>query len=90
METTKLSSKGQVIIPKAVRTRRQWQPGQVFEVAETEAGVLLRPRPPFPPTQLDDVGRFLNYQGPLVPLEDLGIERLSYEDPYEDEADDRG
>ncbi len=43
METTRLSTKGQVILPKSVRTSRAWMPGTRFAVEETAEGVLLRP-----------------------------------------------
>jgi AbrB family looped-hinge helix DNA binding protein len=55
METTRLSSKGQVIIPKAVRNAHQWEAGLDFEVIDTGDGVLLKPKAPFEPTQLADV-----------------------------------
>lgn len=45
METTKLSSKGQVIIPKAFRTAHSWDTGLVLEVIEVGDGLLSRPRP---------------------------------------------
>lgn len=59
METTKLSSKGQVIIPKAVRSARRWEAGQEFMVKDTENGVLLMPKGPFEVTELDDVAGML-------------------------------
>ncbi|MFO1333282.1 MAG: AbrB/MazE/SpoVT family DNA-binding domain-containing protein [Rubrivivax sp.] len=43
MHTTKLSSKGQVIIPKALRTARRWSPGTQLEVHDTPDGLLLKP-----------------------------------------------
>lgn len=55
METTRLSTKGQVIIPKAVREARRWIPGQELEVTVTDDGVLLKPLAPFPETKLEDV-----------------------------------
>jgi AbrB family looped-hinge helix DNA binding protein len=39
---TKLSAKGQVVIPKDVRDRLHWQQGQALEVVETSEGVLLK------------------------------------------------
>ena len=44
MQTTKLSAKGQVVLPKGVRDAHGWKPGLEFEVESTAAGVLLRPR----------------------------------------------
>ena len=55
METTKLSSKGQIILPKAIRAAHNWDTGIEFAVEDTPDGVLLRPLKPFLPTQLKDV-----------------------------------
>ncbi len=55
METTKLSSKGQVIIPKAFRSTHHWEPGLELMVIDTGDGLLLKPRVPFPSTKLSDV-----------------------------------
>lgn len=40
---TKLSAKGQVVIPKAIRDRLNWQEGAALDVVETASGLLLRP-----------------------------------------------
>jgi AbrB family looped-hinge helix DNA binding protein len=63
METTRLSTKGQVILPKSVRTSRAWLPGTRFAVEETAEGVLLRPLVRFPETRLEDVVGCLKYTG---------------------------
>lgn len=55
METTRLSTKGQVIIPKDIRDASHWRPGQELEVRVTREGVLLKAPSPFPETRLDDV-----------------------------------
>ena len=55
METTKLSSKGQVIIPKALRSAHHWEPGLTLMVIDNGDGLLLKPRAPFAPTVLADV-----------------------------------
>src|SRR5215472_12977882 len=52
METTRLSSKGQVILPKSIRDAHRWQRGTEFMVEDTAVGVLLRPAKPFPPTRI--------------------------------------
>ena len=44
MVKTRLSSKGQVIIPKAVRERQGWQPGTELEV-EDQGDVRAAARP---------------------------------------------
>ncbi|MGE5793529.1 MAG: AbrB/MazE/SpoVT family DNA-binding domain-containing protein [Bacteroidota bacterium] len=71
MDTTRLSSKGQVILPKAVREARNWQPGTEFTVEEVDDGVLLRPIKPFKPTTLDEVVGCTGYKGPAKSVEDM-------------------
>ncbi|MHB8381967.1 MAG: AbrB/MazE/SpoVT family DNA-binding domain-containing protein [Candidatus Binataceae bacterium] len=63
METTRLSSKGQVVLPKLIRDARRWQPGTEFVVEDTPNGVLLRPAKPFAPSRLEDVAGSLRYAG---------------------------
>ncbi len=39
---TKLSSKGQVVIPRAIREKLAWNEGAALDVIETAGGVLLK------------------------------------------------
>lgn len=55
METTKLSSKGQVIIPRAFRNSHHWQAGLELMVIDMGDGILLKPKAPFEATTLADV-----------------------------------
>ncbi len=55
METTRLSTKGQIVLPKTIRASRAWGVGTEFTVEETSDGILLRPAGPFPETDLDQV-----------------------------------
>ena len=55
METTRLSTKGQIILPKNIRVSRAWGPGTEFTVEETGAGILLRPTGRFPDADLAEV-----------------------------------
>jgi AbrB family looped-hinge helix DNA binding protein len=71
MNTTKLSSKGQVIIPKSFRTAHHWEPGQELLVINTADGVLLKPRMPFLETNVDDVASCLQYIGKPKSLDDM-------------------
>lgn len=70
-DTTRLSSKGQVIIPKHMRDAKQWQAGQEFMVIETEDGVLLKAKQPFPASTLDEVAGSLHYEGRAKSLEEM-------------------
>jgi AbrB family looped-hinge helix DNA binding protein len=44
-ETATLSAKFQISIPKAIRTARHWQAGQVFAFIPKGEGMLLVPVP---------------------------------------------
>ena len=69
--TTTLSTKGQVILPKAIRQRRHWEPGTRLLVEDTPEGVLLKAAPVFAPTRPEDVAGILAYRGPAKKLEEM-------------------
>jgi len=71
METTHLSSKGQVIIPQSIRKAHKWQPGLEFNVIDTEQGILLMPRLPFKSTSIKEVLGCVNYTGAKKSLKDM-------------------
>ena len=71
METTKLSSKGQVIIPKALRDAHNWLTGQELIVIDTEEGILLKPKQSFAKSQLKEVAGCLEYRGPAKTLKEM-------------------
>lgn len=71
METTRLSSKGQIIIPKLIRDTYDWGPGTEFYVLDTSEGVLLKPKKQFPESKLEDVAGILAYEGPAKSLEEM-------------------
>lgn len=53
--TTRLSTKGQVILPKDLREKRGWKPGASFVVEERPDGVLLRIDPEPEKVTIDQV-----------------------------------
>lgn len=71
METTKLSSKGQIILPKHIRTAHKWSPGVEFQVEDTPDGILLRPLKLFKPTRLKDVVGCAGYTGPAKTVDEM-------------------
>jgi AbrB family looped-hinge helix DNA binding protein len=71
VETTKVSTKGQVVLPKSVRESRKWQAGTELIVEETNEGVLLRPARLFPPTTFEEVFGILQYKGKAKTLEEM-------------------
>lgn len=71
MTTTKVSSKGQVIIPKALRESHKWTPGQELQVLEMGNGILLCPVSRMKPTDLDEVAGCLPSKGKAKSLADM-------------------
>lgn len=63
MPTTRLSSKGQIILPKSVRDANRWPPGTEFSVENVDEGVLLKPVRPFRRSKLENVAGFLKRPG---------------------------
>lgn len=71
MAKTRLSSKGQVIIPKAVRDARGWSPGVELEVEDQGDAVVLRRAEPLPATTFDEVRGCLKYRGRPRTIEEM-------------------
>lgn len=71
LRTTVLSTKGQVVLPAAVRAECNWRPGTRLNV-EVKGGVVsLSAAPLFKPTSFDEVSGCLKYDGPPVSVEDM-------------------
>lgn len=62
MRLTRMSSKGQVVIPCDLRAAHAWKPGLEFE--DVAACVLLWPQPPLARTSIADVVGCTGYVGP--------------------------
>jgi AbrB family looped-hinge helix DNA binding protein len=73
---TKMSEKGQVVVPKAVRERLGWRPGTDLEVVESSDAVTLRRRAKGGTIGIDEaierLKRIYRHEGPPVPIESLG------------------
>jgi AbrB family looped-hinge helix DNA binding protein len=69
--TTVLSTKGQVILPKSIRDRRQWGAGVRLEVEDTPNGVLLKAAPVFAATTPNEVFGSLPFDGPAKSIEEM-------------------
>ncbi len=68
---TTVSTKGQVILPKTIRQRRDWDAGTRLTVEETPDGVLLKRVAVFATTQPDDVFGSLPFSGEAKSVEDM-------------------
>jgi AbrB family looped-hinge helix DNA binding protein len=71
METTKLSSKGQVIISKALRDAYRWKVGQELIVIDTGDGILFKLKQSFPKIAIDEVAGCLECKGKAKTLEEI-------------------
>ena len=81
MQTTLLSSKGQVIIPKPLRDAHRWHTGTRLEVVETAEGILLKPLQAASkvalPAGLAAIRERIAYTGRAVSIEDMNAAVLN-------------
>jgi AbrB family looped-hinge helix DNA binding protein len=74
-QITKLSTTGQIPIPKAIRTARRWKPGMEFVIQETSEGILVKPKKQ-PKREgktltVDDIIGIANYKGPRRSIREM-------------------
>ena len=69
--TTTVSTKGQVVLPKAIRQTLGWRAGTRLVVENTPEGVLLKPESVFAETRPEDVFGCLAYDGPPKSVADM-------------------
>jgi AbrB family looped-hinge helix DNA binding protein len=67
----RLSSKGQIVLPKLLRDRRGWEAGTTLEVEEVPDGVLLRSVARSPVASVEDLLGCTGYRGPRRSLADM-------------------
>ena len=72
---TRISDKGQVVVPKSLRDELGWLPGTDLEVIRTAGGVLLRERSSAKRLTVQEAVAKLRslyqHEGPPVPVEQL-------------------
>ena len=73
VEKTTLSSKGQLVLPKTLRDRKQWKAGSKLTLEDVPDGVMVRLVPTKRKRSVDEVYGMLRYEGP--PLSETEIER---------------
>ncbi|EGD60436.1 hypothetical protein Y88_2913 [Novosphingobium nitrogenifigens DSM 19370] len=66
-----MSTKGQVILPKAIRDQRYWSAGTKLIVEDTPDGVLLKSMPVFATTSIEDVFGRLHSSKPALSVDDM-------------------
>ncbi|MGB3722267.1 MAG: AbrB/MazE/SpoVT family DNA-binding domain-containing protein [Pacificimonas sp.] len=72
---TKISAKGQVVIPKDVRDRLNLAPGDALDVRETPEGILLSKPSCIRKKPMDEalanLRKIVDYKGPPATIEDM-------------------
>ncbi len=72
METTRVSTRGQVVIPSELRKSYHWEVGQELDVIDTGEGLLLKARPSATPGAWNDLVGCLAHlrEGKSVPTDE--------------------
>ncbi|MFP4299051.1 MAG: AbrB/MazE/SpoVT family DNA-binding domain-containing protein [Spirulinaceae cyanobacterium] len=71
MEIAKISETGQVILPPQMRKTYCLEVGTEIILTDTGKGILIQPKPPFPPTTLNEVAGCLPVEGSPKTLEEI-------------------
>lgn len=69
--TTIVSTKGQVILPKAIRDKLHWPSGTRLIVEDTPEGVLLKASPMFAEASIDAVFGSMKPTGPALSVDEM-------------------
>ena len=71
MEKTRLSNKGQIVIPKVVRAAHGWEPGLEFAIEDMGDGIKLKPIKPYAETKIEEVLGCIGYNGPKKSIKEM-------------------
>lgn len=71
MTTTRLSTKGQLIIPKEIRDRHGWEAGAELQIEDRGDHVVVRRTVELPETALEELVGCTGYQGPRRSLAEM-------------------
>jgi AbrB family looped-hinge helix DNA binding protein len=71
MDTVRLSTKGQIVIPRELRTRNRWVAGTELVVEDHGDTLILRAAKPFAPTGVEDGIGCTGYRGPAKSVEEM-------------------
>jgi AbrB family looped-hinge helix DNA binding protein len=69
---TRLSTKGQLVIPKEIRERHGWGPGVALEIEDRGDHVAVHSAgEDFPETTLEELIGCIKYEGPAYTVEEM-------------------
>lgn len=69
--SVRLSTKGQLVVPKEIRVRHGWTEGTELFLEDQDDTVVLRAPRLFPETTLEDLVGCAGYKGPARSLEEM-------------------
>jgi AbrB family looped-hinge helix DNA binding protein len=69
--TVRLSTKGQLVVPKEIRERHGWSVGSELVFEDQADGVILRQVEDLPPTRIEDLIGCTGYRGPAKSLKQM-------------------
>ena len=69
--SVRLSTKGQLVVPKEIRQRHGWTEGTDLVLEDQGDGVLVRLARQLPETSLEDLIGCTGYKGPTKTLADM-------------------
>jgi len=68
---TKLSTKGQVVLPKSIRASHRWKPGTEFTIEERDEGILLKPKAGTAARTWESLIGSVRYAGPRRSIKEM-------------------
>jgi len=71
MDTIRLSTKGQIVIPSDVRARHRWEAGTELVLEDQGDALVLRAAKPFAPTRVEDGLGCTGYRGAAKSPEEM-------------------
>jgi AbrB family looped-hinge helix DNA binding protein len=71
MDRTRISSKGQIVIPKQIRDRHRWKPGTELAVIDAASGVRIEALQRGKTLTAGDVFGCLQHKGKPLPIDRL-------------------
>jgi AbrB family looped-hinge helix DNA binding protein len=73
MSAVLVSTKGQIVLPVAVRKALGIKPGSRVEVHLAGKGAVITPAPPKKTVTLEEIQSLLKYSGPPVAVKDMRV-----------------
>jgi len=73
MSAVLVSTKGQIVLPVAVRKALGLKPGMRVNIRIEGKGARISPAPARKTVKLEDIQALLKYTGPMVPVEEMRV-----------------